>query len=378
MNHRVQRVRHASFWAEGRSEVKACKRSVFGIDRTPNVYDHGFTDIEAFVVDAFAQLGIEARPLVGTPGRDVDFVLDPDGVAATVQVQYRSLVTDDVAEGLLAESSSPGAVVLLVVADRVTDAARKVLSSRRGGYLDLRGRLALRADGLVIDAEVEPVKERAERSEALGGKAGLEVATSLLMRPERPVAVRELARELGRSPSTASDVLAALRRDHLIDSTNAVVGTDLFWRVVDRWPSRRIHLATLPSPSDASLTRPLRLGLDDVKNESGWALTDSAAAVAFGAPMVSRSGQVLDFFVPDESVVRRATTLLGAAASASQAQATVRVAPVPAIVSQRVSDESAEWPLAHPLFVALDLAQDLGRGREILDAWTPDGWARVW
>ena len=27
---------------------------------------------------------------------------------------------------------------------------------------------------------------------------------------------------------------------------------------------------------------------------------------------------------------------------------------------------------------ALDLAQDVGRGREILDAWTPGGWARVW
>ena len=114
-------------------------------------------DIEARGVDAFAQLGIEARlrvgvPVVGTPGRDVDLVLDPDGAAATVQVQQRSLVTDDVAERLLAESSSPGAVVLLVVADRVTDAARKALTSQRGGYLDLRGRLALRADGLVIDA----------------------------------------------------------------------------------------------------------------------------------------------------------------------------------------------------------------------------------
>lgn len=29
--------------------------------------------------------------------------------------------------------------------------------------------------------------------------------------------------------------------------------------------------------------------------------------------------------------------------------------------------------------VALDLAQDTGRGREILDAWTPDErWTRVW
>ena len=30
------------------------------------------------------------------------------------------------------------------------------------------------------------------------------------------------------------------------------------------------------------------------------------------------------------------------------------------------------------LFVALDLAQDQGRGRQILDAWTPTEGARVW
>ena len=132
---------------------------------------------------------------------------------------------------------------------------------------------------------------------------------------------------------------------------------------------------------DASLTKALRLGLDDVEHESGWALTDSAAAVAYGAPVVIRSDQALDFFVADQSVIRRAITLLGAAASTSQARATVRNAPVPAIVQRRIRLESSavDWPLAHPLFVALDLAQDLGRGREILEAWTPDDrWIRVW
>jgi hypothetical protein len=42
------------------------------------------------------------------------------------------------------------------------------------------------------------------------------------------------------------------------------------------------------------------------------------------------------------------------------------------------------WPLAHPVFVALDLAKDPGRGGEILDTWTPGHldtakpWKRVW
>lgn len=79
--------------------------------------------------------------------------------------------------------------------------------------------------------------------------------------------------------------------------------------------------------------------------------------------------------------MRRATTLLGGAESVANALATVRVAPVPSVVQQRVDPDinPGAWPPAHPLFVALDLAQDVGRGREILDAWTPEArWARVW
>lgn len=336
-------------------------------------------DAEALVVDAFAQLGLEARPLVGVPGGG-GLTLDPDGVGPSVHVLYRSLVTGDVAERLLSDARTPD-VALLVVADRVTDAARKVLTARGGGYLDLRGRLALRTDCLVIDAEVEPVKARAERTGALTGRGGLEVAAALLMRPERATPVRGLARELGRSPSTVSDVLAALRRDGLVDANNAVTDTRLFWQVVDHWDAPRSYLARAPTLDDAALTTPLRLGLADVENEAGWALTDSAAAAAYGAPLAFRAGQILDFHVPDLLVARRATTLLGAAGPTAHAQATVRVAPVPAVVQQRVDlcINTVEWPLAHPLFVALDLAQDAGRGREILDAWTPDKrWPRVW
>ena len=95
---------------------------------------------------------------------------------------------------------------------RATDAARSILLKHQAGYLDLRGRLAVRTSGLTIDTEVTPVKLRAERVSALSGQAGQEVARAILARPTRPVAIRELARELGRSPGTVSEVLAALRR----------------------------------------------------------------------------------------------------------------------------------------------------------------------
>jgi len=189
------------------------------------------------------------------------------------------------------------------------------------------------------------------------------VATALLMEPAAGVAVRELARRLGRSASTVSEVLAALRRADLIDDRHRVEGTQLFWQVADRWPATRTDLARLPMPGDnATVSEPLRLGLHDAENTAGWALTDSAAAVAYGAPLAVRTGELLDFYVPDQAILRRATTLLGAASSRSQARCAVRVAPVPAACSHRV-DVAAnpfEWPLAHPVFVALDLAQDAG------------------
>jgi hypothetical protein len=337
-------------------------------------------DTEALVVDAFSQLGLQAQLPVGAPDGAVDLVLDPDGVRVNLQLKRRALVSGDVAERLVAEAD-PARGALLVVADRVTDSARTALVSRSAGYLDLRGRLALRVPRLVVDSDVDPLMGRPGRSEALAGRVGLEVATALLLQPARSAAGRELAREVGRSPSTVSEILSALRRDDLIDEKNIVVGHDLFWQLAERWPAPRTYLVRRPNPGDAGPLDALRLGLGDVEHEPGWALTDSAAAAAYGAPQALRTGQSLDFFVPDELTVRRAVILLGAAQSASGAAATVRAAPVPAIVRHRIDVPAnpTEWPLAQPLFVALDLAQDAGRGREILDAWTPEEpWARVW
>lgn len=318
-------------------------------DRTANNMDDVVIDAEVLAIDALAQVGLESR-LANGSDQGLDLVLNVAGAQLAVQVRSRSLVDEDSARRLLRELQ-PADAVLLVVADRVTDAARRMLTAGRGGYLDLRGRLALRAEGVVIDVEVDPATACAARTSGLSGRAGLEVATALLMRPERAPAVRELARELGRSPSTVSEVLAALRGGGLIDADHTVPGSDLFWQVADRWPTQRVRLAAGPAVGDTSIVKALRLGLTDVEQETGWALTDSAAAVAYGAPVAVRSAESLDFFVPDEAIARRAATLLQTSELRSRAAAaTVRVAPVPAVVRQRVDlkGRGAGWPLAHP------------------------------
>jgi hypothetical protein len=339
----------------------------------------GSVDTETLLVDALAQVGVQARATAGAPDQGVDLVLDPGGVE--VQVKHRALVTGEVARRLLGESPLPRHRVLLVVADRVTEDARAVLTGNHAGYFDLRGHLAIRSPTIVIDIDVEPVSRRTERTDALNGTVGLEVATALLMNPAEGAAVRELARRLGRSASTVSEILAALRSVGLADERHRIEGTELFWQVAERWPTTRVYLANLPMPGDAMMTRSLRLGLDDAEQTAGWALTDSAAAAAYGAPLAVSTGQLLDFYIPDHATARRATTLLGAAPSRTQASCAIRVAPVRAVCGHRLdpANNPFEWPLAHPLFVALDLAQDTGRGREVLADWTPpERWARVW
>jgi DNA-binding transcriptional ArsR family regulator len=131
-------------------------------------------DSGALVIDALAQLGVEARQAVGVLGQETDVVIEPVG------------------------------------------------------------HLALRSDSVVIEADVEPVSGRADRRQPLSGRAGLEVATALLMAPAAGAAVRDLGRALGRSASTVSEVLAGLRRDGLVDERHRVEGTRLFWQVADR------------------------------------------------------------------------------------------------------------------------------------------------
>jgi hypothetical protein len=343
---------------------------------------------EDLVIAALEQLGLAAQvPMPDDPAALVsDLIVDPGEAGVALQLKRSALVTDQTVERLLSSRPAPGhseeSPVLFVVADRVTKAARQLLLSRQAGYLDLRGHLGLRSPRLIVVGDVEPLETRPERTRPLRGKVGLEVGAALLMRPERGPAVRELARELSRSASTVSQILAAFRRDRLVDDSNRVTNSRLFWEMADHWPSGGQQMAQLPPPgASSSISVPLRLGLDAVGQGEGWALAGSAGAVALGAPIAVRADQPLDFFVPDQAIVRRAQKLLGMASSYEQAGCVLRVAPVPAVCAERVEPESSffDWPTAHPLFVALDLAQDAGRGREVLESWTPaKDWARVW
>lgn len=159
----------------GRHKEGTVRCSVLTEHRTRGVL--GSVDTEALLVDALAQVGVQARTTTGAPDQENDLVLDPGGVE--IQVKHRALVTGEVARRLLGETPLPDRVVR-VVADRVTEDASAVLTGHHAGYFELRGHLAIRSATIVIDVDEEPVPGRAERTNALNGSVGLEVATALL------------------------------------------------------------------------------------------------------------------------------------------------------------------------------------------------------
>jgi hypothetical protein len=72
--------------------------------------------------------------------------------------------------------------------------------------------------------------------------------------------------------------------------------------------------------------------------------------------------------------LRRTVRRLGA--SEGDRAATLALAPTPLVAIW--ARPGGGWSLPHPVFAALDLARDPGRGREILDRWNPEGVDVVW
>jgi hypothetical protein len=116
-------------------------------------------------------------------------------------------------------------------------------------------------------------------------------------------------------------------------------------------------------------------------------VTDSAAAVALGAPLVVGGDHPPDLYVPDEEVLRWVLHRWPVASEYEQRAATVAVGPTSLVTDARLRFDPvpgiAGWhgALAHPVVVALDLATDRARGREVVSAWDPDeawGITRVW
>ena len=205
------------------------------------------------------------------------------------------------------------------------------------------------------------------------GRAGISYAAALLLDPENPPSFRSIAREIGMSPTAISNAAKLLTTQGLVVDGRPSI-PDLFWTLADVWrPVKVAFVRKEPDPTNQQLT----YELDQLDND-GWAAAGDRAALELDAPLFATDDRPF-FWVPTQTEMRRAQRALGTTERESS-KAIVAVAPTPLVCTRRLPTTKSldPWPLAHPLFLALDLARDPGRGHEILEQWNPEGIARVW
>lgn len=333
------------------------------------------------VIEDLWAVGLQAR----SGGRVHDLVLDFDGQTVNLEIKRASVVSPAHVKALAQRVDPDSSSISLLVADRISKEARRLLAERGVSWLDLRGHVYVRAPGVLVEVSFRP--RSVVPTPRSAGRAWREVCFALLREPQAPVGVRPLARMLELSPAAVSGALAQLREASLLDREDHPLVPELFWALSERWEVKRVALHRAPQPQDPDL----ELGLDGSQGTPGiptgtrgWALTDTAAAALYGAPVGVGSGWPEDFYVPDPIVLRRAVRALGQSSTWDERGATAAVAPVRQVCLLRqeppeTSAPGTHWLLADPLAVALDLSRDTSRGVEILRDWTPPTWAaRVW
>lgn len=332
---------------------------------------------------ALVEMGLGCRfseELKANP--DVDLVIDVEGHAVAVEV--KTVVGTADAE-MLVQRARRIDLPVLIAAERIAGRARETLKQGGVNYFDRRGRLRLVLPGVFVDAETTPRPTLPSTASApLSGEVAKEAAIVLLARPDRHSGVREIARVTGRAPSTVSVALQRLRSVGLVTSANEPLLPELFWELEGAWHRQAVALASAPHPDRAGRTDPLQLGFGNgnrdqtVLSRAGWALTDTLAATAWGMPVIATSDYPPDFYVPSASVLSRALSSLGQAAGPDQRGCTVSLPPARLVCRMRTSHPGQIWPTASHIVVALDLAKDRARGRDVLERWRPEGIRRVW
>lgn len=275
---------------------------------------------------------------------------------------------------------SPTSRSHVAVGDLITGPAQEALREAGWGWLDRRGHLFLRGKGIHIDADVSPDhRATAAPHKLISGVAAISWAAALLLSPDDPPSMREIARRVSISHSAIVTASKRLRAASLIRADGRPLVPELFWALAEEWHPRPVALAQEPPVGDAGAYRALGVNIDE--DGPGWALAGTVGAVTWGAPMAIGSAYPPDFYVPSPTMLRQATRLLGHAPRFEDRACTVAVAPTPLVGTKRHDRNSGEWGhwrFAHGLFAALDLAQDRARGTEVLADWNPKDFTRVW
>jgi hypothetical protein len=283
-----------------------------------------------------------------------------DDRAFQVLVEVVSYCTAETATRLLRRTAPSENAIPLLVADRITSEARTILTDAGWSWLDRRGQLHLRAPAVRVDLAV-PAAERVTASTAgpaITGRSGITIAYWLTAHPGKSLSPNRDALELCLAPSTISTTVRRLADAGLVDETGAAIVPELFWELAAVWRPDRTWLAGRPDP----------------ERDPSWRASGTAAAAAYGAPVAAAGHGPLELYVTGPVELSIATRRYGAATPG--AGAAVIAVPPTSLVTDAHQKADAEvhiidgWPAAPLLAVALDLARDQSRGREILSEWS--------
>lgn len=344
----------------------------------------GGDEAEGALRHALVALGLTPVD-TGRSDSGADLTVAVDGRLLSFDLKYYALVDLPRATHLSSLAARPtnsaSAAIPVVISDRIVEQARQAL--RRAGvcWFDLRGHLFLTAPGLRVDVDT-PRSSGVKRSpEPIAGRVGLATAIDILLHgPQSRASVRDTARRIHAAPSSVSVAMKALRQANFMDDQGADLPA-LFWATVPYWTPHWVGVSRYPHPDRPMRNPALQIGFDDTDG-AGWALTGDLAAAALGAPLGVPSDAPPQLYVPTRQAHRLAISILEESSSSASPKARLAVAPVRAACEQRIDTagrHNEPWLLARTLFIALDLAQDPGRGTDILREWHPSiGGDRVW
>jgi hypothetical protein len=240
----------------------------------------------------------------------------------------------------------------MVVADRISADAREVLTAASVGWYDRRGHVRLVLPGIAVDADVVPQLLPPVRVIDPFSPAGRDVAIALLFEPESPLTTVAVAARTGRSQGRVSEIMGALREQSLLTEDGRPLVPELFWDLTAAWKPRWVPVGS-------------SVGIPPL----GCKIGGFVGAHALGMAVALSPNYPADLYVADEASLRSVLRAFGGVETGGVPQA--RVAVCPSAYAWRLEGPSSP-NFVHPLVVALDVAQDMGRGREALETWHPD------
>lgn len=322
-------------------------------------------------VDALrvALQAVEIDLLGFRPGPPFDATVDVtvDGRVFTIALEHKAYCTGQTARQLIATTDRKAIEGQpLVVADRMTAEAQDLLTDAGWSWLDRRGHLHLRWPTVRVDLAVVPSASSARSTRtktAISGRSGVTVAYWLLQHPDRSLSPTGQRSELALAPSSISTAVRRLSVAGLVDDHGRALVPELFWELANAWRTERAWLARTPAPADHPAPDPGR---------TAWRRSGSAAAAAWGAPVVTTGSGMVELYVTGPVELSIARRRYGAA-EAGSGTAVLSVPPTSLVVAGTDAADDVPtvdgWSVAPALAVALDLAQDRGRGRQILAEW---------